>query len=121
MRFSEGRKAPGRSGTGVEIFTNWKTGPVFTDKENLFTGDGVNGEMRSTAQKDHSVAYEPGFKKDFYFTYQWHSDSNYGIFLIVMDNLEGFNPKANSDGLSSRAIRNDRENLYVNGNQVFGS
>ena len=120
MRFAEGRKAPGASGTGMDIFKDFQTGPKFSNSQNLFTGDGSNGELRSTAQRDYSIAYEPGFKGDFYFTYQWHEISEYGIFCLVLDNLSGFNPVQNSGGLYKRAIRNDRDQFYVNHEKVFG-
>ena len=119
MEFSEQRLDT--SNPVADLFVKAEKGPKFDDKNNLFTGDGHDGSLQSTAQADYSLAYEKGFSSDFYFQYQYNPLSEYAIFSIVMDNLEGFNPKANSGGLSSRAIRNDRENLYVNGNQVFGS
>ena len=76
--------------------------------------------MRSTAQRDYSVAYEKGFAGDFYLSWKWHSISEYGIFLLVLDNLSGFNPASNSGGLYNRGIRNDRNQFYVNNNKVLG-
>ena len=103
------------------LFKNYRTGPTFDDSNNLFIGDGATGEIRSTAQKDYATAYPKGFAGDFYFRYQWHDQSDYGIFLIVLDNLKGFNPKANSGGLSARAIRNDRSDLKVFNKQLYGA
>ena len=118
MEFSE--KRSGAINPVSQLFVKAATGPKFNDKNNLFTGDGDGGILRSTAQADYSIAYEKGFASDFYFQYEYNPASEYAIFLIVMDDLKGFNPKANSGGLLSRAIRNDRDTVLINGKAVFG-
>lgn len=103
------------------LFKSYKTGPSFDNSNKLFSADGTAGEIRSTAQADYATAYTEGFEGDFYFRYQWHDDSDYGIFLIVLDDLKGFNPKANSGGLANRAIRNDRAELRIFDKLPYGS
>ena len=103
------------------LFKSYQTGPTFDNSQELFSSDGTAGEIRSTAQADYATAYTKGFAGDFYLRYQWHDESDYGIFLIVLDDLKGFNPKANSGGLSSRAIRNDRSELKIFDKLPYGS
>ena len=104
----------------ADKFADMKKGPKYTAGANLFTGDGSDGTLRSTAQKYYSTTYEKGFVGDFYLSFNWGSSSEYGIFCLVLDNLSGFNPVQNSGGLYKRAIRNDRDQFYINHEKVFG-